>query len=344
MNAPIISIVIPFYNVEDYLPKTLLSLKKQTIDAELILVNDCSTDDSAIKAKNILSSSDWPAHIAWTILNHATNKGVSVARNSGIEVARGKYLFFVDSDDYLEADALELFLEKAQSWDVDLVIGHAKTSSGELLRTRIPYDRVISGDELHQAYLGHSWIGSPWNKLIKREYLLKHDLLFKPDMLNEDELWNFQLAATGPRTINLDAFTYFYFDDRDGSIMNADVPRKTLKRANMISLMSTEASIYAERHHFSDDPAYCRWISIHLFELLIFIPRDLDMNALARIKYYSWISAQLPHDKHIKGEIHGRLRRALKLCSLPKPISGIALHFYIKQWMRKQDKAIADFI
>ncbi len=340
----LISIVIPCYNVENYIGDTLLSIKNQDIVAEVILVDDYSTDTTLKIINETLSSSDWPREISWKIIEHKKNKGVSVARNSGIAEAVGDYLFFVDSDDVLLPNALKLFYEKAQQWDVDLIIGHAKTKSGTEWLAKIPYDEIITDKEVREAYFNFKWVGSPWNKLISRDFLLRHELLFKPDMLNEDELWNFQLALCSPRLIGLDAYTYFYRDTREGSIMNADVPHKTKARANSLAFLISECAKFAFAKSFFTEPDYCNWVSIFLRELIFDIPYRLKLSPLRKLSYFAWISKKLPSAELLAGGIHGRLFRLLKLCAYPSILAAPAILLYLHIWKIKEPSLINNYI
>ena len=120
-NRPLISIIIPVYNVESYLNQCLESLKHQTLkDFEVILVNDGSTDNSLSICK------EYSSLLPNCQIIEQKNQGVSVARNTGIQNASGNYFYFMDSDDYLENEALELCFEKAESNNLDFVLFDAE--------------------------------------------------------------------------------------------------------------------------------------------------------------------------------------------------------------------------
>ena len=111
-----ISIIIPVYNVSDYLDTCVASIVRQTYALwELILVDDDSTDDSSSKCD------EWATKDKRISVIHNLHAGPAVARNTGIERARGEYVYFMDSDDWIEADTLEYMLERMQQYDVDIV-------------------------------------------------------------------------------------------------------------------------------------------------------------------------------------------------------------------------------
>ena len=105
-----ISIVIPIYNVEPYILECLQSVDKQTIgdDIECILVDDCGTDNSVLVAEDFIKSYEGRVH--FTLIHHQKNGGLSAARNTGIHAAHGEYLYFLDSDDTIKNNCIELLL------------------------------------------------------------------------------------------------------------------------------------------------------------------------------------------------------------------------------------------
>ena len=110
-SKPFISVVMPVYNVEKYLEKAVLSVMKQTMkDFEIILVDDCSPDKCPEICNRL--SQEYPKI---RVIHHQKNKGLSEARNSGMEIARGKYIWFMDSDDYVENGLFERAYDSVKS-------------------------------------------------------------------------------------------------------------------------------------------------------------------------------------------------------------------------------------
>ena len=121
MNNPIVSIVIPVYNVENYLIQCLDSVVSQTYEfLEIILVNDGSTDRSG-EICNKYAENDKRIKVF-----HLDNSGSAEARNKGLDIATGKYVMFLDSDDYLEKDGIEKLLVLAETKALDMVCGRYK--------------------------------------------------------------------------------------------------------------------------------------------------------------------------------------------------------------------------
>ncbi|NLB90979.1 MAG: glycosyltransferase family 2 protein [Clostridiales bacterium] len=119
MVNPLISVIIPVYNTEKYIEKCILSVLSQTIkNIEIILVDDCGKD-SAIDIAHSISKQDERIKM----INYGSNKGVSYARNQGIDASNGEFLFFLDSDDWLPQNALSLLFDGISLWQGDLVFG-----------------------------------------------------------------------------------------------------------------------------------------------------------------------------------------------------------------------------
>ena len=119
MNPPQISVIIPVFNVEKFLPQCLDSVTEQNFaDIEIICIDDGSTD----KSPEILSRyADRDPRIR---IISRTNGGLSAARNAGLKIARGKYIFFIDSDDWIEPNTLEKLFATAESTGADLTCVH----------------------------------------------------------------------------------------------------------------------------------------------------------------------------------------------------------------------------
>ena len=117
MNKPKISVIIPVYNVEQYLPRCLDSVINQTFkDIEIICINDCSTDKSLAILKNYAIKDN-----RIKIIDLLRNQGASAARNKGIDNANGEYISFIDPDDYIDLNYFEELCSKAQTTDADIV-------------------------------------------------------------------------------------------------------------------------------------------------------------------------------------------------------------------------------
>ena len=219
MSDVIISIVVPVYNVQDYITECLESIAAQTYTngVECIIVDDCGKDDSIMKAKEFLN--DYKGEILFSIVSHECNRGLSAARNTGIMNAKGEYVLFIDSDDTIFPDCLKFFTEVALKYpDAEMIAAGAKTTEKKN-KKRFTMEKSFPDYSNNPEWIARTLLmrggrtGIPvtaWNRLVKKDFLLQHQLFFREGLMHEDELWNFMLA----QELSCIAFcrhdTYFY--------------------------------------------------------------------------------------------------------------------------------------
>lgn len=228
------SIIIPVYQVEQYIQKCIVSVMSQsfTKDVECILVNDCTKDNSIIIAKKLLD--DYNGDINFQIVNRQYNGGLSAARNTGINEARGEYLYFLDSDDYITPDCIKVLAETALRFPEAQIVqagAEATTKGFEYLSLKSTKLKEYSEDKryIKREMLMAHYPPTAWNKLIKRYWLLKHNLFFKEGLLHEDDYWNFFAAKHVTAYAICKQDTYLY-NIRPGSITQAPNERNIKSR------------------------------------------------------------------------------------------------------------------
>lgn len=234
-----VSIIIPIYNVEPYILECLQSVSNQTIQygLECILVDDCGKDNSAEIAKQFIDS--YHGNIKFGFVQREKNGGLSAARNSGIRVASGRYVYFLDSDDYLVPEAIETLLSLADKYDdVDLIpalyITNGKRDMSQFSEHSFP---EFSDDQylIKRSLLDYDCIPvTAANRLIKRELILENNLWFKEGIIHEDNYWTFFLAKYVKRMAFCPKKLYYY-RITPGSITNkVNVAKETLAFHTMI--------------------------------------------------------------------------------------------------------------
>lgn len=233
------SIIIPVYQVEQYIQKCILSVMSQsfTKDVECILVNDCTKDNSIIIAKKLLD--DYNGDINFRIVNRQKNGGLSAARNTGINEARGEYLYFLDSDDYITPDCIKVLTVTAQKFPKAQIVqagAEATTKGFEYLSLKSTKLKEYTEDKryIKREMLMAHYPPTAWNKLIKRDWLLKHNLFFKEGLLHEDDYWNFFAAKHVTAYAICKHDTYIY-NIRPGSITQAPNERNIKSRLKSAS-------------------------------------------------------------------------------------------------------------
>lgn len=213
-----ISIIVPIYNVEKYLERCILSIIKQTYqNIEIILVNDGSTD-SSIEICKKYSKLD-----PRILLIDKENGGLSDARNVGLQVAKGDYVLFVDSDDYIELDSCEKFVGTIKKYDgVDLITSNAKVIYDDktdfLTHSNLATNEVVNGEKYFTHEIKHKKMSmAAVLNCYRLSFLKENDLYFEKGILHEDEEFTPRVFIKAQSVLHMN--TYFYnYVLRDNSI------------------------------------------------------------------------------------------------------------------------------
>lgn len=219
---PEITIGFPVYNVEKYVEKSLRSALDQDfrLPYEILIIDDCGTDNSMSIVRQIQASH--PRGEIIRIIQHEHNKGLGPARNTVIDNAAGKYLLFLDSDDWLSLDALSKLYSKSIETKSDVVVGsimdiNEKTFEEKLwINPDLFIEREGAG-----AYIASRGLASPkvtyWNKLFLTEFVRHNDLHCTNPIL-EDVIPDFRAKALSTKVAMISDVT-LYYNVREGSIM-----------------------------------------------------------------------------------------------------------------------------
>lgn len=208
----LVSVIVPIYNVEQYLPRCIESILAQTYkNFELILVDDGSADNCP-QICDDYAEKDFRIKVI-----HKKNGGVSSARNLGISVARGTYIWFVDSDDYIEPVSLQRLFEVQNSHNAELYVFNNR-SVCELSTENI-------NDFFRKYYFTYALGFEPWNKLYKRDIINANNLQFDTqETIGEDLLFNINyykaIFSSGVKDIYFVGEDYYHYVERDNSAMN----------------------------------------------------------------------------------------------------------------------------
>ena len=228
-----VSVIIPAYNAAPWLPMLFDGLDAQSFrNFEVIFINDGSTDETA----NLLNS--YAAEHANVKIIHQPNRGVAIARNTGLDAAVGKYIAFVDADDAIAPSYLEKLVSLADSLDLDI----AFTNDWRFIKTPGDWDKAemyphpkaitpLDGKEwLKKGLYGDKWCAALWASLFRRGFIEEHNFRFAEGLAaSSDVLWT---AALHPRAKRV-AFTpetAYYYRDTPGSIVNDNSIKGRIKR------------------------------------------------------------------------------------------------------------------
>ena len=211
MNTPTLSIVMPVYNVATYLPRCLESLAALTPPAdEIIVVDDGSTDD----CPRILA--EFAGRLPQMRVIRQENGGLSAARNTGLDAARGKYLAFVDSDDFVEPDAYAEAVEQAEIGQLDMVLFNARfhyesRKPDQPIYPEAPATGIVPGREwLRQRLKAGRFLHMVWMHLYRRDFIETNRFRFIPRLIHEDVIWTTQALLAAQRTSYLPRISVNY--------------------------------------------------------------------------------------------------------------------------------------
>lgn len=219
-----VTVGIPVYNVEHYVRKCLLSVLDQTFDGnlEILVVNDCSTDGTMEIIRELQETHPRGQQIY--CYNQSENLGIGVSRNLIIEKAKGKYLLFVDSDDYITPDCIQKLYTEAENHQAEVVYGSVKTinTNVELSYLSQPYQVFNKTDELASyafQNLHENLRNYIWNTLFLVSFLKKQQLEFPKCRFHEDVIFSTDMVPLVTKAILLPDVTYYYVI-RDNSLSN----------------------------------------------------------------------------------------------------------------------------
>ena len=304
-----ITIIIPVYNVKNYIIDCISSVMAQDYKGfiECLLIDDCGTDNSMFLAEEHISQNS-KNNICFKILHHQYNKGLSAARNTGIDAATGEYVFFLDSDDTIAPDAIRLMVEPLQKKNYDFVVANYQITGS---KDSAPVLGLKEGEYIGKEKIVNSyhtqWFAMAWNKLVSLEFIRRNNLYFMDGLIREDELWSFKLACVATSLYVIHNNTYYYLQQREYSIMAATNQIKKIDA--MVSVMNGWVGI-ANKYSNED----CRQHLYYLLEMTkrnTYIESYSCMNLRTRKGLYKKlriICLHLPKDTSLMVKIFFRIR------------------------------------
>lgn len=221
-----LSVIIPMYNAKDYIVSCINNILSQTLDGiEVVVVNDCSTDDSMEICRKHFGNNP-----NVQLINQPENMGPGEARNTGIKSAKGQYVTFVDSDDAVRKDAYSAMFEAAQKDNADVlhvtgvlmqIVDEAPLDLNELTEDEIFRVTLDEGDKKNglisedmgdrlSRWLSHEYHWAIWNKLYRRTFLLDNKIFFGKMKFAEDQVFSFTCLCRAKNYSVLPGEWYMY--------------------------------------------------------------------------------------------------------------------------------------
>jgi len=232
MQNPVkVSFVVAMYNVAAYIEECVCSLCKQTLDdIEIIVVDDCSTDNGAEVVMRTVE--EYPKRKEQLkLIRHKQNTGVKEVRKDGIYQAKGEYVILIDGDDYVDVKMAELMYAKAKESDADIVLCNnwSCTSEGNLFCPTLPEDISFDSDSIREASLNMEVCPTVWCRMIKRGLLVDDRMVWPVAAMAEDVVIVLAASYLAKRY----AYTsepLYYYRQQPGSITNNQSKDNILRR------------------------------------------------------------------------------------------------------------------
>jgi glycosyltransferase involved in cell wall biosynthesis len=288
-----ISVIIPLYNTEDYLTQCVDSLKDQNLNLEIIIINDGSTDRSGNIANQLAQQNDNIKVV------YQQNQGLSAARNKGLKEASGKYIFFLDSDDWVATHSLKYFYSEALKHNADIIMGNAVYwDEGEFVQQ--PFNSIgktivgisLSGKKCFVELLKTGALAPmACNYICRREYLERFQFQFE-NVIHEDEIWTPSILAFAQNVV-VTNHNLYYYRQRKGSITRST---NTKKRLDSLFLITNRLFELADHFDFlGEDREFKSWLYVNIFRLY-----SLTFTLLSRQKDSSIILPEHKLDRFLQ--------------------------------------------
>ena len=273
----LVSILVPVYNVEQYIERCASSMFEQTYpNLEYVFVNDCTPDLSMDVLHKVII--DYPIRMsAVHVIKHNKNRGLAAARNTALDVASGEFIIIVDSDDWLELDAIEKLMKKQLDNDADIVSGNRMihyTNENDLLEER----KYRSRDEMILQMMQRSWDHFITGRLIKKSLFVDNGLRWNEGFdLAEDRYMMTKLAYCAKRFDVVDIVVYHY-ERRNANSITSGNKLKRLKgnRQELGNVLALEKFFDDKESVFQKECAKCvmEQLMFNLKESLAFAAKD----------------------------------------------------------------------
>lgn len=267
----LVSIIVPIYKVEPFIEKCVTSLLAQTYtNLEIILVDDGSPDDCP-SICDAFAEQD-----ARVFVIHQENSGLSAARNAGIQVARGAYLAFVDGDDFVTPDYIEVMLNACEENNAKLAACGYLEYYSEERNTAFGVDKtiVLSAEEaITDIFVMNDQVQvMAWNKLYARELFDDTDIRYPVGKIHEDVFTTYRFCAAAEKIVCVNKACYYYVQ-REGSIISQNFSLKRLQLLDAVDSIKSFVESYAPTY----DEAYAYYVFLNHLTII---------NAMADSCYY----------------------------------------------------------
>ncbi len=317
----LVSVIVPVYGVEGFVERCLESLLNQTWqDLEIIIVDDCTPDKSMNIVETVLQRH--PSRIGVVrILHHSVNKGLPSARNTGLDVARGEYVFHFDSDDYAEEDMIEQMAVAAINTGADIIYSDWYLTYNN--RDRYMTQPIVSNpSEALEAMLTGKMKYNVWNKLVRRSLYTSNGISFPDGYPMGEDMTMIRLMAVA-KTVSYIPKAFYHYIKTNVGAMTANVTNAALEQINN-NVVDTET--FLKKRCKTDE----RLLS--LFKLSVKYPLLFTTD---QCYYKIWNEWFCESGAYIADPVWSHRERLLQFMALHKIYAGLKLHLKIHDFIYK---------
>jgi len=279
-HQPKVSVIIPCFQSENYLQKAVDSVINQSLHAlEIILVDDGSTDKTPVLLQQYKMQDN-----RVEVITHKKNLGLGAARNSGMQKATGKYIFFLDSDDYIHLNSLEVLVEQAEREQTDILqarhVAHKSGKKEILPKTLISFPQAITG----KAYYRQGFFIEPkaCAKLWRNDFIKKHQLTFAEGYY-EDMAMVMEAVALTERINNI-LFPAYHYIIRPASITGQKITEKHIE-GYQNSLIQMQ-SLFLHPDLVQKESVFPAQYFLYLKNLSLMALQTEDKNIQTEVKHF----------------------------------------------------------
>ena len=313
-----VSVIIPIYNVEQYLRQCLDSVINQTYkDIEIIIVNDCSPDNSLQIIKEYQQKDE-----RILLVDLKENLGVGLARNEGIKISNGEYITFIDSDDWVRKDYIEVLYNSIIKYNTDVVFSKFErydNNSKNIINNKRKinyYNKVISNIKDKKNLI----LSEPKiliNLIIKKDFIIANNIIFPKEVPGEDVLFILKLIAINSKIIYIKDTVYFYRENRDSSIMTDINKKLNFDYDVLFSFFDEMLNVFKQAGTFD---IYKKELFVFLF---IFFCREVTEKNLTSKQYFDSVDV-------FKRKFYQDDFSFLKIKKIKNKIRLFVFYFYLK--------------
>lgn len=321
MKLPLISIIVPVYNAAHLIDRSLVSLQSQSYKSlEIIFIDDASTDDSALvlmKFKEDMLNSN-PTYTI-KILKHTANKGVAAARNTGLSEVTGEYIYYLDADDFLANDAINVLVNKAISSNADIV-GCSWVLQFEKNGRIMNQPNPVTTDHAIEYMCKGVMRWNLWLFLVRTDLYRKHDITFYSGQnMGEDMMVMFKLLLHASSIAMVSEPLYYYAQS------NLESLTKVYSKKHKQEVVHNFLEIDKYFNRFSNSEKWC--VLFNFLKLNIKLPLLISNNSQQYKEWLNWFSESNSYS--LQNELCSKRIKILQLMASKKQFWFVKIHYFL---------------